>query len=340
MTDTLGLKGLQERSGYSLSGTEPLAAHLRPALEGIDRERLARLKAFEFRVALAGLAAGLASILALLAYFGVLGHGLGRLHFAAYLFAPVLTVFALYHWVDEPRRTYVSEYKSRVMPEIARTLFDFDYFEHGWIDPDRITGSMLIPVHENFHTEDLFCGSYAGVDVELCEARLTRMQSGHARGSSIVFNGLFVLMSTQRTFAGRTVLRAESGAVANLIAGSIGGLERVVLEDPEFEDVFEVYASDQLEARSLLTPAFMDRLKTLANDLGEGRLQAAFYDQQFFVMVSMTENLFEPPSIYSSVLQETGLSRVVRQLGDVLSIIDMLKLDERTGSRPGPRRTS
>lgn len=331
MTDILGHSGRWQPGNALPPGIDPLESRLRETLEAIDRKRLARLNAFRFRIAVAGIAVVMASALALLAYTGVLGHGLGRLHFGLYFLAPLAVVGVLAQWVDEPRRDYGSDYKSRVVPEIASTLGHFDYFEYGWIDPDLIIGSTLIPVHDNCHSEDLFRGTYAGIGVELAEVRLSKIQHGPDRKTVVVFKGVFVLMSTDKTYAGRTVVRRDAGAISNWLAGSVGGLERVVLEDPEFEDQFEVYASDQVEARFLLSPDFMERLSALASDMGDGRLQAAFYDDKLFVMVPNARNLFEPPSIFTSVLTDAGIACIARELSGVLSMVDTLLPDRRTG---------
>jgi hypothetical protein len=47
------------------------------------------------------------------------------------------------------------------------------------------------------------------------------------------------------------------------------GLERVVLESPEFERLFDVYGEDQVEARKLLTPRAQEALVRLRKYLGK-----------------------------------------------------------------------
>jgi hypothetical protein len=37
--------------------------------------------------------------------------------------------------------------------------------------------------------------------------------------------------------------------------------EKIELEDPEFEKIWDTYGEDQIEARYVLTTAFMERLK-------------------------------------------------------------------------------
>ena len=78
-----------------------------------------------------------------------------------------------------------------------------------------------------------------------------------------VFHGLVVRMAVHKNFRGLTIIRHDAGVVGNGRA-LLQGLQRVNLEDPVFEQAFEVAASNQVEARYLLTPSFMERLLELS----------------------------------------------------------------------------
>jgi hypothetical protein len=54
-----------------------------------------------------------------------------------------------------------------------------------------------------------------------------------------------------------------------LTLGRKKGLQRVVLESPEFERLFDVYGEDQVEARKLLTPRVQEALVRLREYLGK-----------------------------------------------------------------------
>ena len=337
MTDTMdmpipqdGAKPAEPSAKTAESGG--LEASLRPVMEELDRQRESQKSEFMFRVAVAVLGAGALAVVSALAAVGTFGNGLQGLHFPFYVMPPLGAAVGLGLWANKPRRRYISTYKSRVLPAIAGSLGEFRYDEFGRIGTDRLTASTLLPHHDDYKSEDKFTGSYKGVEVELAEAKLTKEQgSGKDRKTVTVFKGLFVLLSTHKAVTGKTVIKRDAGAIANWLGEKFGGLERVALEDPAFEERFEVYGTDQIEARYLLTPAFMERLTTLAMHMGDGRLQAAFYDERFFVMVPNAKDLFEPPSIFTSVMKDTGVKRISREFGDVLSIVDILKLDERTG---------
>ncbi len=309
-----------------------LEGQLRPVLEGLDQERESQRNELLFRVAVAVLGAGALAVVSALAAVGTFGAALADLDVLIYAIPPVVAAIGLGFWSIQPRQRYISTYKTQVLPVIAGTLGSFRYDESGKIDLGRLQGSTLLPRHDDYKSEDKFTGSYKGVDIELAEVKMTREQgSGKDRKTVTVFKGLFALLSTHKPVNGKTVIKRDAGAIANWLGEKFGGMDRVALEDPAFEDRFEVYGSDQIEARYLLTPAFMERLTTLAGHMGDGRLQAAFYDDQLFVMVPHHKDLFEPPSIFTSVLKAPGVARISREFGDVLSIIDILKLDERTG---------
>ena len=335
MTDTVD-GSIPQKGGQpqDAAAAPPAGAEgqLRPVLEELDKEREKQKNELLFRIAVAVLGAGALAVVSALAAVGTFGAALADLDVGVYAILPIGAVLGLGFWAIQPRQRYISTYKSQVLPVIAGTLGSFTYDEKGKIGESRLRGSTLLPHYDDYKSEDKFTGSYKGVDIELAEVKLTREQgSGKDRKTVTVFKGLFALLSTHKTVNGKTVIKRDAGAIVNWLGEKFGGMERVSLEDPAFEERFEVYGTDQIEARYLLTPAFMERLTALAMHMGDGRLQAAFYDEQLFVMVPNQKDLFEPPSIFTSVLKDTGVARISRELGDVLSIIDILKLDEQTG---------
>lgn len=335
MTDTMDLphpgEGSHPTAPASTAEAGGLDTQLRLTLEELDRARTAQRGEFYFRIAVAVLGAGALAVVSGLAMVGVLGPGLRDLNIVAYAMPPLAAAVLLGLWASLPGRRYVADFKQQVLPAIAGALGDFHYDATGKITPQRLTGSTLLPSHEEYHSEDLFFGHYKGVEVALAEVKLTREQgSGKDRKTITAFKGLFALLSMQKAVAGKTVVRRESGAVANWLGGTFGGMEQFVPEDLAFDNRFDVYTSDQAEARQLLTPALLERLTTLAGHLGGGSLQAAFYDDQFFIMVPNPKDLFEAPSIFTSMHKNAGVNRIAGEFRDVLAMIDGLSQDERT----------
>ncbi|MEM7519090.1 MAG: DUF3137 domain-containing protein [Planctomycetota bacterium] len=164
----------------------------------------------------------------------------------------------------------------------------------------------------------------------MAEAKLTdRRGSGKNRRTVTVFDGVFVLFTVAKSFSGKTVIRRDAG-LFNPFQSPFGGLERIALEDPVFEKRFEVYGTDQVEARTLLTTSFMERLEGLARALYGKQLQAAFYDDRLLIMLSCSNNRFEP-SVSSGASLKSDLIRFERDIMRLLAMADQLDLANDSG---------
>ncbi len=242
-----------------------------------------------------------------------------------------LAAFGLGAYAWAPARAYRSGYKNRIMPVLAEFIGDFRYDDDGTIPMATLQPSGLIPSHDTYHSEDRFTGSYKGVDVEVAEAKLTETQgSGKNRRTVTKFRGLFVLLSVHKKFKGVTQARQDMG-LFNALRGKFSKYERVHLEDPRFEKLYEVFASDQIEARYLLTTAFMDRVLNLAELYGGGRITFAFYDDKLLLMVPVQRNQFEPANVFEPVIRIAALRRTLREFHTVCSIVDELKMNQKIG---------
>lgn len=113
-----------------------------------------------------------------------------------------------------------------------------------------------------------------------------------------VFQGICVLLTMNKNFKGRTVVVKDKG-IFNVFK-HISGLQRVKLEDMRFEDLFEVYSSDQIEARYLLTTAFMERMLKLSELYGGKSIQFSFDDYQLLLAIPTKQDMFEACSFFRS----------------------------------------
>ena len=114
-------------------------------------------------------------------------------------------------------------------------------------------------------------------------------------------------------------------------AKHISGLQRVKLEDIRFEELFEVYSSDQIEARYLLTAAFMERMLKLSELYGGKSIQFSFKDNQLLLAIPTKKDMFEACSFFRSNVNKKKIDKVFEQFYTVFSVVDILKLNQRTG---------
>ena len=203
----------------------------------------------------------------------------------------------------------------------------------------RFIDAELLPRHDERKLEDRISGTHNEVAFELCEAKLDRVRNNSGGDDknddedTTVFRGMLLRYSFAKPFNGRTLVTPDAMWLGNKLIGAGKTGERVTLEDVGFERQFEVYSTDQVEARYLLTPRFMERLVELASHFGNPKgLSVAFDDSDLLIAVRSTVNRFEGGSIFSSFVDRSRAHNLIEELSLIFTIIDVLNLEDRTGA--------
>ncbi len=308
----------------------------RPKLEELEAIRLEKLKVFKRRKKLAlPIGAVLTPI------FGFIDYWLLALQSgddpAAGL--SVLVLGGLWGWVTSPKRQYATAYKKDILPDIASLFGNFSYDVKGKIPMKVMKPSKIVPGYSSYSSEDLFSGEYNNVGIQFSEIKL-RKKSG--KTTRTVFDGLAVLLTSgTRKFYGHTILTRDQGKLGSWMTKQFSGLERANLVDPEFEKLFDVHTTDQVEARYLIDPMIVENLKDLYKEYRGTQMMAAFYDDHVLILIGSNDNHFEPASIETPATDSEGLLTMKREIDQILSIIDRLALiDKRKQREAKAQRTS
>lgn len=194
----------------------------------------------------------------------------------------------------------------------------------------------LVPSWDRAKYEDLLMGErsstpFSFYEAHLEEKRTTTDGKGRTRTTWVtVFRGQCLVAKFHKPFVGVTKVFRDSGMFNVFLKIGQKG-ERVRLEDPLFEKAFEVFSTDQIEARFILTPDFMERLIQLEKTFKGRKLRCAFSGGEMLVCVE-GKNLFEPGSMHRPM---TDLARVREMLDDfsaVFLLIDSM-VERRTPER-------
>ncbi len=192
----------------------------------------------------------------------------------------------------------------------------------------------LVPGWDRASYEDLVTGKRGEVDFELFEAHLEeRRTSTDSKGNTrtewvTVFRGQCLRLDFHKRFYGRTLISRDAGFFNRFGGGP--GLQRARLEDPEFEKIFEVYTTDQVEARFLLTPDLMQRLVDIERTFRGGKLKACFDGGEMLISVQGGD-LFEPGSMFKPLDNPERVRELLDDFSAVFNLIDTI-------TRSPPRR--
>ena len=101
----------------------------------------------------------------------------------------------------------------------------------------------------------------------------------------------------------------------------------VKLEDPEFSRRYNVYSSDQVEARYLLTTAFMERFNNIETAFGTKKIKCSFYNDRLMFAISTRKDLFEVGNLFCSLSNPKQMRNFFNELASILALVDYFKLD-------------
>jgi len=237
-----------------------------------------------------------------------------------FLFVAVVTFI-----LQRPYHYYKKQIKQDIMPLFAGYFDGFQYQYGQGLREDELQDSRIFPSFDTFEADDCFKGIYQGVPIRVMEERLkVYHRTKHGRREVTVFKGVAVELDLQKMFTSHTIVLKDSGIFNRLKRFS--GLERIRLEDPKFEKIFEVYGSDQIEARRQLTPVFMERILKLKNLYGGKSIQFSFYEGKLLIAIKTNQDMFEPFSFFKTNINKPKIDTVFEQFLTIFEIINILKI--------------
>ena len=219
--------------------------------------------------------------------------------------------------------------KEIVQPLALHALPRLTYAQFGKVkQADFMASNLFPPIFNHYHSRDGFSGqrqgyrlSFAWLNVEM---NRDERRSG-ATGRKFVFSGWFFVAEFPRRFHGQTLMLpdvAESrlGWLGRSLQGFVTppGGHLVHLEDVKFEKRFKVISTGQLDARFIMSPAFM-RLATDMRRRVRRDFSTSFKDNKMFVaMPTLMEYFtFIPNQSFTNPAFARSLFHAIRGVDDM-----------------------
>ena len=217
--------------------------------------------------------------------------------------------FAVNVWTN-----YYEFYKNDFIRNIVKSLDEnFEYIhkkEHIENEKTPEFGLFFRYDGSNFNKEDFISGIYKGVEFEFCEYNFI--------GLNTEFYAQFLTCNFYKDF--KSNLKILNKKIKFWQLGKAKKFDNV-----EFNKMFKIIADDEVEARYLLSPSFMEKLCKLNANGNFGFVSAAFKDNKFYLFFENNKNLFEPHLFFkkpSVKIAEFYKSEIL----EILSVIDELNL--------------
>ena len=313
---------------------------LQPILREIETERSQQVHRFA-QIALWSVVIG-----------GLLSLGLAMFQMGAWAFAPlVIALIVIGVAYASKASEWRNTFKHRVMTRLVKLFHpSLNYHPNRAIAEAEYRLSMLFhnsPDPDRYRGEDYIEGVIDKTDIRLSELhteyrQVTYDSKGRRREHWVtIFRGLFISADFHKHFHGVTLVLPDTeqswlggfGQWLQSISAKLGNQpgELVKMEDPEFERLFKVFSTDQVEARYILTPNMIRRIVEFRNRT-KSQVRLSFIASRVFVAISTYHNYFEPPSLFApadKLLDPTTLAEYFEELKFALAVVDELNLNTR-----------
>lgn len=187
-------------------------------------------------------------------------------------------------------------------------------------DAKKLLELGLVPAYQSASFGYPVAGKSHGVSFSFCRMELSKsdMIKNDPFPWKSTFKGQFIVIDLKHRFKGRTVVFADKGRFNRKIKGN---MKPVRLVDPIFEKKYEVYGTDQVEARYLLTPDFIQRLVDLEHAFKGKSLRFGFIDNQLLIAIE-TRMRLGVGSMFRPLDDPKRMQHILNVMGAIYDVID------------------
>lgn len=238
--------------------------------------------------------------------------------------------------IDTYKGVALLKYKNEIKQKVYNLIFsgelDFEYVTMSDEKVsklfDKLYSLNLFGAFTKLVCDDCFVCKIEDISFKIYDIGVYNIAVGYkAKVTKKIFEGMLIVAPSFKNFSGVTVIRADKKLK---LTGDIGTmLERVNFEDNVFEKEFDVYSTNQIEARYLLTTAFMERL-VRAVDKEKKQIIGSFEDGKVFIGVQDSKDLFEL-DLSKPLTDKETFKPLFEEIKQAVELVKSLKLEQKTG---------
>lgn len=210
----------------------------------------------------------------------------------------------------------------------------FDIYRDGRMDTLLAESQLkklnpVLPDYDYMRIDDIITGSYLGREVLIVEFSLIRKQVYYGeRGRrrveyTEVFHGALFKTTMEKKLKAEVLVKQKASGLK-----CPPGLRDVNLESNEFEKMYEVFSSDQIESRYFLNTSTMENFIDL-NNSGQ-KVSCYVKGNNVNILIHTSEDMFEP-DIDKPLNNPNNYFDIIFQAKIILDIITRLNLESKTG---------
>ena len=221
------------------------------------------------------------------------------------------------------------------MPDVCECFPDLKWIEKREDHTNLYKNTAVLPNYSQVSYDDYFEGKYENTDFSIEEVKIVinknKFEFGVTSNADNLYGGIIISCSMNKKSKSHTIIHPFSKKNKS----PVENLHYTKLEDVIFENNYNVYTDDDVEARYLITPSFMERINNIKTKFQAEQMYVAFYGGNFYLMLLMSKtiviDLFEPVDICEIVDKKTHFKKMVEEIFTIYKLIDYFKLTQNIG---------
>ena len=225
---------------------------------------------------------------------------------------------------NKVKKDFERKVKAGVINSFLSFFGDFTWSCNDCVSHSEIEDSKVVGNFTSMTNDDYFEGRYKNLRIVISEVKLVR---GSGKNRTQIFSGIFVKLDLNKRFNSHTII-VENNPLKGFFAKNFNvDMQKIELEDVEFEKEFDVYAHDQVEARYLITPSFIERFKALKKVYDSKDIRASFLDKSITISIPCQKDMFCLADVRKPVTDTGEIQQLFEEFAAVLALVDLLNLE-------------
>ena len=222
------------------------------------------------------------------------------------------------------KKNFENKIKKKIMPTVCSCFETLEWSVGMCMYSELFKESAVIPDFTEEVYDDIFKGTHRGVNMEILESKF---YIGSGKNRRKVFKGVIVKLDMNKNFTSHTVIAPDT----LLHLSPKTHLKHTTLEDVQFEKKFDVFTNDEVDARYLITPTFMERLKAMKTAFKADKIRCAFFGDILLVALSTKKDLFSLCSLVKPIDDARQYFQMYEEIVSIIKLIDHFKLNQKIG---------
>lgn len=254
-------------------------------------------------------------------------------------FMGLIFVMLAFNTIPYTKKSFENSVKQNIMPLVCSCFENLEWAEGEYYDDRMFFNANLLLNYPRYSAkyDDIFKGMHKEVHFEIAELFWQKNENQLLKARE----GAIVKIKMNKNFTGNTIIESKRPLTRGGIMGGIsedysnlynnGKLNLIKLEDIEFNKKYDIYTNDEVEARYLITPSFMQRLKYMKTAFRADKMRCSFYEGYLLIGLFTKKDLFSICSLFKPVDDPKQFFTMFEEILSIVKLIDYFKLNLKTG---------